>query len=94
MHRYELRNDKWERIKDFLPGRKGHVGGTSWARECVAVIEKFRYELWPRRSPSRQLALVTCSCVPPRWPPIRRPRATVCRPVRLRRLIQLGFQLC
>ena len=44
MHRYEPRNDQWERIKDFVPGREGLVGGTSWARECVAVIEKFGYE--------------------------------------------------
>jgi hypothetical protein len=29
MHRYALRDDQWERIKDFLPGRKGHVGGTA-----------------------------------------------------------------
>ena len=29
MHRYGLRDDQWERIKNFLPGRKGHVGGTA-----------------------------------------------------------------
>ncbi|MEM9569165.1 MAG: IS5/IS1182 family transposase, partial [Cyanobacteria bacterium P01_E01_bin.34] len=28
MRRYGLREEQWERIKDFLPGRKGHVGGT------------------------------------------------------------------
>jgi hypothetical protein len=28
MRRYALRDDQWERIKDFLPGREGHVGGT------------------------------------------------------------------
>jgi len=22
-------DDQWERIKDFLPGREGHVGGTA-----------------------------------------------------------------
>ncbi|MEM9567676.1 MAG: IS5/IS1182 family transposase, partial [Cyanobacteria bacterium P01_E01_bin.34] len=27
MRRYGLREEQWERIKDFLPGRKGHVGG-------------------------------------------------------------------
>ncbi|BFU90708.1 MAG: hypothetical protein NTAFB01_18950 [Nitrospira sp.] len=27
--RYALRDDQWERIKDFLPGREGHVGGTA-----------------------------------------------------------------
>jgi len=29
MRRYALRDDQWERIKDFLPGREGHVGGTA-----------------------------------------------------------------
>jgi len=29
MHRDGLRDDEWDRIKDFLPGRKGHVGGTA-----------------------------------------------------------------
>lgn len=29
MRRYGLRDDQWERIKDFLPGREGHVGGTA-----------------------------------------------------------------
>jgi IS5 family transposase len=24
-----LRDDQWERIKDFLPGREGHVGGNA-----------------------------------------------------------------
>jgi transposase len=26
MRRYGLRDDQWDRIKDFLPGRDGHVG--------------------------------------------------------------------
>ena len=25
----QLRDDQWDRIKDFLPGREGHVGGTA-----------------------------------------------------------------
>ncbi len=29
MARYGLRDDQWDRIKDFLPGRAGHVGGTA-----------------------------------------------------------------
>ena len=29
MHRYALRDDQWDKIKDFLPGREGHVGGTA-----------------------------------------------------------------
>jgi transposase len=27
--RYALRDDRWERIKDLLPGREGHVGVTA-----------------------------------------------------------------
>src|SRR6266568_6966806 len=29
MRRYGLRDDQWDRIKDVLPGREGHVGGTA-----------------------------------------------------------------
>jgi hypothetical protein len=29
MRRYGLRDEGWDRIKDFLPGREGHVGGTA-----------------------------------------------------------------
>ena len=29
MERFGLRNDQWERIKDVLPVRVGHVGGTA-----------------------------------------------------------------
>ena len=27
MQRFGLRDDQWAQIKDFLPGRDGHVGG-------------------------------------------------------------------
>ena len=29
MRRYGLRDDQWDRIKDILPGREGHVGVTA-----------------------------------------------------------------
>lgn len=29
MRRYGLRDDQRDRIKDFLPGREGHVGGAA-----------------------------------------------------------------
>jgi hypothetical protein len=29
MRRYALRDDQWDRIKDILPGREGHVGGAA-----------------------------------------------------------------
>ena len=44
MHRYALRDDQWEKIKDFLPGRKGHVGGTAADNRLFvdAVIYRYR----------------------------------------------------
>ena len=30
MRRHALRDDQWDRIKDFLPGREGHVTGCPW----------------------------------------------------------------
>jgi hypothetical protein len=29
MRRYALRDDRWERIRDLLPGREGYVGVTA-----------------------------------------------------------------
>lgn len=42
--RYGLRDDQWDRIKDILPGREGHVGGTAKDNRLFveAVIWKFR----------------------------------------------------
>ena len=34
MRRYALRDDQWDRIKDILPGREGHVGGTARTIAC------------------------------------------------------------
>jgi len=44
MRRYALRDDQWERIKDFLPGREGHVGGTAADNRLFvdAVLYRFR----------------------------------------------------
>ena len=39
--RYALRDDQWERIKDELPGRVGHVGVT--ARDNRLFIEAVLY---------------------------------------------------
>jgi transposase len=42
MRRYALRDDQWERIKDILPGREGHVGVTAttagYSRQYFTVI--------------------------------------------------------
>ncbi len=39
--RYALRDDQWERIKDFLPGRVGHVGVT--ARDNRLFVDAVLY---------------------------------------------------
>ena len=41
MRRYGLRDDQWDRIKDLLPGREGHVGVT--ARDNRVFVEAVLY---------------------------------------------------
>jgi transposase len=55
MHRYGLRDDQWDRIKDFLPGREGHVGGTAAdnRRFVEAVIYRYRTGIPWRDLPER-----------------------------------------
>ena len=43
MRRFVLRDDQWERIKDFLPGREGHVGATAKDKRLFAEAVLFRY---------------------------------------------------
>ncbi len=44
MHRYALRDDQWAKIRDFQPGREGHVGGTAADNRLFvdAVIYRYR----------------------------------------------------
>ena len=44
MERFGLRNDQWDRIKDILPGREGHVGGTAEDTRLFveAILYRFR----------------------------------------------------
>ena len=55
MQRYALRDDQWISIKDFLPGREGHVGGTAaYNRLFVdAVIYRTRTGIPWRDLPER-----------------------------------------
>jgi hypothetical protein len=39
MERFGLRNDQWERIKNVLPGREGHVGGTAEDKRFSTDLE-------------------------------------------------------
>jgi len=43
MRRYGLRDDQRERIKDFLPGREGHVGGTASDNRLFVEAVLYRY---------------------------------------------------
>jgi transposase len=43
MHRHGLRDDQWDRIKDFLPGREGHVGGTARDNRLFVEAVVYRY---------------------------------------------------
>ena len=43
MRRYGLRDDQWDRIKDFLPGREGHVGGTAADNRLFIEAVLYRY---------------------------------------------------
>ena len=43
MHRYALRDDQWERIKDLLPGRPGHVGVTAQDNRLFVEAVLYRY---------------------------------------------------
>jgi transposase len=41
--RYALRDDQWERIKDVLPGREGHVGVTARDNRLFVDAVLYRY---------------------------------------------------
>jgi transposase len=43
MRRYALRDDQWDRIKDFLPGCEGHVGGTAKDNRLFVEAVLYRY---------------------------------------------------
>src|SRR3954467_2802529 len=40
---YALRDDQWERIRDLLPGRVGHVGGTAADNRLFVEAVLYRY---------------------------------------------------
>ena len=43
MRRYALRDDQWDRIKDILPGREGHVGATAKDNRLFVEAVIYRY---------------------------------------------------
>ena len=55
MERFGLRDDQWDRIKDILPGREGHVGGTAPDNRLFveAVLYRFRTGIPWRDLPAR-----------------------------------------
>ena len=55
MERFGLRDDQWDRIKDFLPDRDGHVGGTAADNRLFieAILYRFRTGIPWRDLPPR-----------------------------------------
>src|SRR5206468_6321252 len=55
MRRYGVRDDQWERIRDLLPGRLGHVGVTAKDNRLFveAVLYRFRTGVPWRDLPER-----------------------------------------
>ena len=55
MRRYALHDDQWDRIKNILPGREGHVGGTAADNRLFveAVIYRYRAGIPWRDLPER-----------------------------------------
>ena len=55
MRRYALRDDQWDRIKDILPGREDHFGGTAADNRLFveAVLFRFRPGIPWRDLPER-----------------------------------------
>ena len=43
MRRYALRDDRWERIRDLLPGREGYVGVTAKDNRLFVEAVLYRY---------------------------------------------------
>ena len=43
MRRFGLRDDQWDRIKDLLPGREGHVGVTAADNRLFVEAVLYRY---------------------------------------------------
>jgi transposase len=55
MRRYAIRDDQWDRIRDILPGRSGHVGVTARDNRLFvdAVIYRYRAGIPWRDLPER-----------------------------------------
>jgi len=55
MHRYALRDDQWDRIRDLLPGRECTVGVTAWDNRLFveAVVYRYRTGMPWRALPER-----------------------------------------
>src|SRR5215471_11963234 len=68
MPRYGLRDDQWQRIKDLMPGRIGHVGVTAQDNRRFVEAVVYRYQRRPgcgngclSTSPARPTTNTPCS---------------------------------
>jgi transposase len=63
MRRYALRDDQWDRVRDLLPGREGHVGVTAFNNRLFveAVLYRYRVSIPWRDLPERFGNWTTCT---------------------------------
>ena len=63
MQRFGLRDDQWERIKDFLPGREGHVGGNAADNRLFIDAVLYRYRTGIPGVICRRVSATGRSCI-------------------------------
>ena len=62
MRRFGLRDDQWDRIADFLPGREGSVGVTAKDNRLFVEAVLYRYRAGiPWRDLPERLSLIHIS---------------------------------
>ena len=58
MRRHALRDDQWDRIKDLLPGREGHVGVTATDNRLFVECSATRMLAGSRQVDGRSLRVI------------------------------------
>ena len=65
--RYGLRDDQWDRIRDLLPGREGHVGVRrriivcSWKRCFIDTATGYLGAIFPSDSETGRMSTSGCA---------------------------------
>jgi hypothetical protein len=63
MERFGLHDDQWNRIKDILPGREGHVGGTAPDNRLFVEAILYRFEPVFRGAICRRASAFGRACI-------------------------------